>query len=58
MDKMNHIKVVIGLNAKTLEDNINEFLDKNNDIEIIDIKLTSCSDEYENYIYALIHYIL
>jgi len=58
VDKMNHIKVVIGLNAKTLEDNINEFLDKNNDIEIIDIKLTSCSDEYENYIYALIHYIL
>ena len=55
---MNHIKVVIGINAKNLEDNINKFLDKNNDIEIIDIKLTSCSDEYENYIYALIHYIL
>ena len=58
MDKMDHIKILIGLSAKTLEDNINEFLDENNDINIIDIKLTSCSSEYENYIYALIHYTL
>jgi len=55
---MNHIKIFVEETGQALEDNINKFLDKDNDIEIIDIKLASCCDEFDNFVYALIHYTL